>query len=119
MDVWRIDQRYRGVGTLRPRWDEQCGQRCVARAGAERTLESPDLVQVREAVERMLTGHEPYPAVAVDRHWKLLAFDQAIRSLLDWVYRALVEPPGEVPVEPACPCVASSRPAHRYGFSVP
>ncbi|WP_211766321.1 helix-turn-helix domain-containing protein [Kutzneria sp. CA-103260] len=35
-------------------------------------LDSPEMAQVREAVRQILTGHDPYPAVVVDRHWNLL-----------------------------------------------
>jgi transcriptional regulator with XRE-family HTH domain len=36
------------------------------------SLDSPELAQVRNAVRQILTGHDPYPAVVVDRHWNLL-----------------------------------------------
>src|SRR3954467_1421885 len=35
---------------------------------AERPLDDPALIAAREAVELVLAGHEPYPAIAVDRH---------------------------------------------------
>src|SRR4029453_9976409 len=38
----------------------------------ERGLDAPALRQAREAVERILKGHEPYPALAADRHWPTL-----------------------------------------------
>jgi len=43
-----------------------------APAYRERPLDSPQLAAVRSAVRQVLTGHEPYPAVLVDRHWNLL-----------------------------------------------
>ena len=39
----------------------------------ERPLSDPALSAAREAVELILRSHEPYPAIAVDRHWNLLA----------------------------------------------
>ncbi len=62
----------------------------------EHPLESPDLTRAREAVQRILTGHEPYPAIAVDRHWNLLAFNQAIGPLLAGVDPELMQPPVNV-----------------------
>ena len=38
----------------------------------ERPLEDPALLPARRAVELILAGHEPYPALAVDRHWTLV-----------------------------------------------
>lgn len=62
----------------------------------EQSLESPGLAQAREAVQRILTGHEPYPAIAVDRHWNLLAFNQAIGPLLAGIAPELLQPPVNV-----------------------
>src|SRR5262249_4323946 len=38
----------------------------------ETTLEAPELAQVRNALMYIMDQHEPFPAVAVDRHWNLL-----------------------------------------------
>lgn len=62
----------------------------------EQSLESPNLAQAREAVQRILTGHEPYPAIAIDRHWNLLAFNQAIGPLLAGIAPELLQPPVNV-----------------------
>ena len=40
-----------------------------APAYAQRDLDEPEMGPVREAIDRLLRGHEPYPAVVVDRHW--------------------------------------------------
>lgn len=46
---------------------------------------------------RVLEGHEPYPALAVDRHWTLLAMNAAVPPLLAGVADAgLLEPPVNV-----------------------
>src|SRR5579864_1321904 len=37
----------------------------------ERPLDDPALHVAREAIDQVLAGHEPYPALAVDRHWTL------------------------------------------------
>lgn len=46
-----------------------------------RITDDPALAQARVAVELILKGHEPYPAIAVDRHWNLLARNRALGPL--------------------------------------
>jgi transcriptional regulator with XRE-family HTH domain len=48
----------------------------------ERSLSDPALEAVRRAVELVLAGHEPYPALAVDRVWNLQHANQAAWRLL-------------------------------------
>lgn len=48
----------------------------------ERQLGDPDLAPAMRAVERVLKGHEPNPAIAVDRHWNLVAANDAIKPFL-------------------------------------
>src|SRR5882724_2956151 len=49
------------------------------------------------AIELVLKGHEPYPALAVDRHWNLVAANAALGPLLGGVVeRRLLEPPVNV-----------------------
>jgi transcriptional regulator with XRE-family HTH domain len=64
-----------------------------APAYAERPFQDPALAGARQAVERVLAGHEPYPAIAVDRHWTLVAWNRAIAPLLSCVAPALQQPP--------------------------
>src|ERR1700741_366596 len=49
-----------------------------APAFPERSLEAPDRAQVREARDVILSSHEPYPAVAVDRVWNMVASNSAM-----------------------------------------
>ena len=42
-----------------------------APAYGQRDLADPEMGPVREAIDRLLRGHEPFPAVVVDRHWGL------------------------------------------------
>src|SRR5690348_13355012 len=49
---------------------------------AQRALDDPALQAARKAVDLVLKGHEPYPAIAVDRHWHLVAHNAAIPSLI-------------------------------------
>ena len=66
-----------------------------APAYPERSLDDPDLAPVREALDAVLSGHEPYPAVAVDRVWSMVAANDAMIALTRWVEVApeLLEPP--------------------------
>jgi MmyB-like transcription regulator ligand binding domain len=48
----------------------------------ERPLADPALSPARQAVELILKSHEPYPALAVDRHWNLLAANRMLPHLL-------------------------------------
>jgi transcriptional regulator with XRE-family HTH domain len=59
----------------------------------ERGLDDPALAVARDAIDRVLTGHEPYPALAVDRHWNLVAANRAVDLLLAGVSPHLLQPP--------------------------
>src|SRR5262249_42217491 len=56
----------------------------------------PALHAARQAVDVVLAGHEPYPALAIDRHWTLLAANKAVPPLLAGVDPALLQPPVNV-----------------------
>jgi transcriptional regulator with XRE-family HTH domain len=63
----------------------------------ERPLDDPVLEPARRAVERVLAAHEPYPALAVDRHWQLIAANAPLGALLTGIEdRALLAPPVNV-----------------------
>ena len=66
-----------------------------APAFPERSLDDPELAPVRDALDVILSGHEPYPAVAVDRVWNLIAANSAMFALTESVDvdPALLEPP--------------------------
>ena len=59
-------------------------------------LDSPRMAAVRAAVRHVLTGHEPYPAVAVDRGWHLVDANASITLLTEGVSQALLAPPANV-----------------------
>ena len=40
---------------------------------------------VRDALEQVLRGHEPYPALVIDAHWGLVAANRSLEPLLDGV----------------------------------
>lgn len=62
----------------------------------ERSLDDPALGEARAAVDLILKGHEPYPALAVDRHWTMVAANAAVGPLLAGVSDALLVPPVNV-----------------------
>ncbi len=66
-----------------------------APAFPERSFDDPDLAPVREALDVILSGHDPYPAVAVDRAWNLIAANSAMLALTESaeIDPALLEPP--------------------------
>jgi transcriptional regulator with XRE-family HTH domain len=67
-----------------------------APAFPERSLDDPELGPVRAGLDLILTAHEPYPAVAFDRAWNLVAANSAVGVLTHGVDSALLEPPANV-----------------------
>lgn len=59
----------------------------------ERSLDDPALLAARRALDLVLKGHEPYPALAVDRHWNLVAMNKAAPLLLQGIAEHLLQPP--------------------------
>src|SRR3546814_389693 len=63
----------------------------------ERSLDDPALEPARQAIDLVLKGHEPFPALAVDRHWTLVAANAVLTPLLAGVAdAALLKPPVHV-----------------------
>ena len=48
----------------------------------ERPLEAPDMAPARAAVQRILECHEPWPALAMDRHWNLVMANRMVAPLM-------------------------------------
>jgi transcriptional regulator with XRE-family HTH domain len=67
-----------------------------APAYPETALDAPGLSTVREAVRRVLSGHEPYPAAAVDRHWHVLDANAGIALFTEGCAPWLLAPPVNV-----------------------
>ena len=63
---------------------------------AERGLADPALAAARDAVDAVLRGHEPNPALAIDRHWNMLAHNRVVPALLGGVDATLLAPPVNV-----------------------
>jgi transcriptional regulator with XRE-family HTH domain len=64
-----------------------------APAFPERSLDDPELSPVRDALDLILTTHEPYPAVVIDRGWTIVAANSPTFALAEWLDPALLEPP--------------------------
>lgn len=61
---------------------------------ASTPLDADEMAPVREALDTILAGHQPFPAVVVDRGWDLVtANDSALDLLTDGVAPELLEPP--------------------------
>ncbi len=59
-------------------------------------LDAPELADVLAALRQVLTGHEPYPAVVIDRWWTLLEANAAVGVLTDGCAAHLLDPPVNV-----------------------
>ena len=62
----------------------------------ERPLEAPELSVARSAMQAVLAAHAPFPALAVDRNWTLVASNEAVAPLLAGVSEFLLAPPVNV-----------------------
>jgi transcriptional regulator with XRE-family HTH domain len=60
---------------------------------AARSLDDPEMAPIRDALGHVLAGHEPYPAIAVDSSWTLVASNSALGVLLEGVAPELLRPP--------------------------
>ena len=67
-----------------------------APAYPETTLDDPQLDPIRSALERILDGHRPYPAVITDVGANLVSSNDAFRALIDGVSPTLLEPPTNI-----------------------
>lgn len=59
-------------------------------------LDEPELAAIRATLRRVLTGHEPNPALVVDQHWNLVDANQTVGMFLEQADPALLEPPVNV-----------------------
>jgi transcriptional regulator with XRE-family HTH domain len=59
----------------------------------ERSLDESDMAPVRDALQRFLSAHEPYPALAVDRAWNIVAANSGVAFITRDVPAELLAPP--------------------------
>jgi transcriptional regulator with XRE-family HTH domain len=62
----------------------------------ERSLDEREMAPVREAIERLLLAHEPYPALVVDRHWNIVASNRGVAFVVRGVAPELQAAPANV-----------------------
>jgi transcriptional regulator with XRE-family HTH domain len=62
----------------------------------QRGLDEPEMGAVRRMLELVLRGHEPYPAVVLDRHWGMVAGNAAVALLAEGAAPELLDPPVNV-----------------------
>jgi transcriptional regulator with XRE-family HTH domain len=58
---------------------------------AERPLDAPEMSVARRTIDAVLAAHAPFPALAVDRHWTLVASNAPIMALLGGVSAELLQ----------------------------
>ena len=63
---------------------------------SERALDAPEMSVARRTVDAVLEAHAPFPALAVDRHWTLVASNKAVAPLLAGVSPDLLQAPVNV-----------------------
>lgn len=64
---------------------------------SERSLDDPALKPAMDAVQLVLDGHAPNPALAIDRHWTMVAANDALKPFLAHVRNVeLLRPPVNV-----------------------
>jgi transcriptional regulator with XRE-family HTH domain len=56
-------------------------------------LDDPEMTPVRRAIQQILDGHDPYPAVVIDGAWEMIAANRGVALLTDGVKPELLEPP--------------------------
>ena len=59
----------------------------------ETSLAAPEMAAVRAAVERLLDAHDPFPGIALDRHWNVVHGNRAALRLLQRLPPVLATPP--------------------------
>ncbi len=60
---------------------------------ADRPLDDASLGIAKAAIETLLAAHDPFPALAVDRHWNLVTANRAGSALMQGVAAHLLQPP--------------------------
>jgi hypothetical protein len=60
---------------------------------AERPLGNDALSAARDALDRVLRAHEPYPALVFDRRWNIVMTNRAVDPFLANVHPELLRPP--------------------------
>jgi transcriptional regulator with XRE-family HTH domain len=62
----------------------------------QRGLDDQDMEPIRDTLELILRGHDPGPAMVVDRHWGIVTANHAFNLLSEGAAADLLEPPVNV-----------------------
>lgn len=62
----------------------------------ETGLSDPEMAEALAVIEHLLMAHEPFPALAVDRHWNMVAANGAMALLTEEIAPHLMQPPVNV-----------------------
>jgi len=57
------------------------------------SLESDEMAPVRDALRQILKGHEPFPALVVDRNWNIVAGNSGLALFTEDAAPGLLRPP--------------------------
>jgi transcriptional regulator with XRE-family HTH domain len=60
---------------------------------SETELDAPDMAAMHQAITRVLEAHDPYPGVALDRHWNIVIANTAAQRMTAVVAPELLTPP--------------------------
>lgn len=63
---------------------------------SEKSFDDVSLASARQAIELILKGHQPFPALAIDRHWNMVAANETVPLMLEAVDAELLAPPVNV-----------------------
>lgn len=63
---------------------------------SEKKFDDVTFDAARQAIELILKGHEPFPALAIDRHWNMVAANKTVPLMLEGVSAELLTPPVNV-----------------------
>lgn len=58
----------------------------------ETPIDAPESQRVHDSLERLLSAHDPYPGVVLDRRWNIVLANQAAMRLVSGVPAELVQP---------------------------
>ncbi|MCP2292557.1 helix-turn-helix domain-containing protein [Nocardia amikacinitolerans] len=64
-----------------------------APAYAEPSIDTPEMDAVRQAMRQILVGHEPYPALAIDRNWNMVEANAGVALMLTGIDSRLLTAP--------------------------
>jgi transcriptional regulator with XRE-family HTH domain len=62
-------------------------------AYAESSLDAPLMAPIRAALDQLLSAHDPFPAVVVDRYWNLVLANAGVLTLVEGIDDRFLKPP--------------------------